>query len=99
MPSSSKPFRPFSKTARTDSPIPNDVDLSNVLTRLHALFNHSRERNASPADVGSSRDGAAINGQYPISHLSSPTPPPEQEAIKVKIITWNMGDELVCTEK
>ena len=98
MTTSSKPLRPFSKSPHTVSPSPTDSEPSNVLTRLHALFNHSQ---ASQDGLPKSASGESGTSPVDIDQAilrenANPTPPlTERQAIKVRIVTWNMGDALV----
>lgn len=81
------------------SPSEHLSDGQNVLSRLHALFKaDTREGETSRRmSIGErldrARTGPAGLGDMP---AGAPVPPvKEREAIKVFVVTWNMGDALV----
>jgi hypothetical protein len=69
---------------------------TNLFARLHALFPPG---NTSTHDVDVDTDSLMFRAKTePSAVYKEPTPPPavpQREAIKVLIITWNMGDALV----
>lgn len=85
-----------SAAAAAAAPGPPSTYDTNVLSRLHALFapapSHTSSRSSprrqsrGELSTGDTMDAPAV--------VEPPEPVVERESIKVKVVTWNMGDSL-----
>jgi hypothetical protein len=97
----SPPSQPYPYTTSTSTTNTQDgpQDGPNVLSRLHALFRaDTREEPARTRRMSfgerleRARTGPADTPGSSVQSIK------DREAIKVFMITWNMGDSLVCLE-
>lgn len=93
---STRPLSTYHHTSSTTIPQEQQQDGPNVLSRLHALFRadtreeHPRTRRMSFEErLDRAKTGPADTPEASVQSIK------DREAIKVFMITWNMGDALV----
>jgi len=91
---------PYTTSTSTSNTQDGPQDGPNVLSRLHALFRaDTREESAHTRRMSfgerleRARTGPADTPGSSVQSIK------DREAIKVFMITWNMGDSLVCLDK
>jgi hypothetical protein len=96
----SPPLQSYPYTTSTTNTQDGPQDGPNVLSRLHALFRaDTREEPARTRRMSfgerleRARTGPADTPGSSVQSIK------DREAIKVFMITWNMGDSLVCFDK
>jgi hypothetical protein len=87
-------LRPLQETTPQSNVSPTEP---NVLSRLHALFNSNINTCPDPSSQNDALARTKTEPIIPVSPQISPATFVDRNCIKVLVVTWNMGDALVCS--